>query len=89
MDIKRVYFVSKEYWKSSQEQLLTMLSRAIGFETTHKCAQLFMKHETHYSFWLQAMDIAGLSKLTAETIILVLSALGFMVSRLHVIATSS
>ena len=33
------------------------------------------------------MDIAGLSKLTADTIILVLSALGFMVRLLQCIAT--
>lgn len=32
----------------------------------------------------QAMDIAGLSKLTSDTLVLIVSILGFLVSHIHV-----
>ncbi|EEB94297.1 hypothetical protein MPER_06908, partial [Moniliophthora perniciosa FA553] len=71
-DIKKVYFVSSELlWLA--EAGLTEGNRETGCETTLRCICLLFLDYTDDNNVPQAMDIASLSKLSGDTILLIVS----------------
>lgn len=62
---------------------LTRLLREIGCATTRRCDARVESPDVieliTFARRLQAMDIAGLSKLTGDTVVFIISILGFMV----------
>lgn len=90
-DIKKVYFVSSESpIPLKYHKKLNDVHRAIGSEIILRCVPWqSIPIELTRVFGHKAMDIAGLSKLSADTLVLVVSVLGFMVSLLCLIGEDS
>jgi hypothetical protein len=87
-DVKRVYFVSVASYTRTAHRVLRLIGgigklapRLLTGERDDviRCRCVRDDPMLHY----QAVDIAGLSKLTAETITLVVGILGFLVSPLR------